>query len=99
MKKIKPAPKQYMEDSRWANENFTEIVKQYPDLYVGIYKKKVIASGKTIAEVEEEGFKKTGIDEFPIRLAEKTTRISLVMTAGFISNENFFAFLRHLRYN
>jgi len=73
--KIKPAPKQYWKDSKWANANFTEIVKQYPDMYVGIYKKEVIASGKTIAEVRDIAYKKIGIEELPIMFAEKKINV------------------------
>ncbi len=68
---IKTAPKQYWEDSKWANRNFTEIVRQCPDMYVAIYKKKVVASGKTIAEVEEQAYEKTSVEELPIMFAEK----------------------------
>jgi len=68
---IKPASRQYWEDSEWAYENFTDIVRQYPDMYVGIYDKKVVASGKTIASVRESAHKKIGIKELPIIFAEK----------------------------
>ena len=42
---------------------------------MGIYKKKVIAGGKTISEVEDKGINKIGIEEFPIMYAEKTIHI------------------------
>lgn len=72
---IKTAPKQYWEDSKWANKNFTNIVRQYPDKYVAVYKKKIVASGKTIAKVEEIAYKKTGIKELPIKFAEKKIHV------------------------
>ena len=37
VRKIKTASKQYWEDSKWANRNFTKIVRQYPDKYVALY--------------------------------------------------------------
>ncbi len=65
----------YWEDSKWAGEHFSEIVKKYPDQWVSIVGKKVIAFGRTIAEVEEITFQKTGRDEFPIYFAERGVRV------------------------
>ena len=45
-----PGSADYWEDSKWASENFTEIVKKYPNLYVAIVGKRVVAAAKTIAE-------------------------------------------------
>ena len=69
--KLNPVPKLYWDDSEWADKNFTEIVKQYPDKYAGIYKKKVVVSGKTIASVRNAAYKKFKIKELPIIFAEK----------------------------
>jgi len=70
-----PGPIEYWEDSKWANEHFTEIVKEYPNQWVAIVNKKVVAAGKTIAEVEKKGTEKTGRDEFPIYFTEKGIRV------------------------
>lgn len=66
-----PAPKEYWEDSRWANEHYSEIAQQYPNLWVTIVDKKVIAAGKSIAEIEKFTVEKTGRQEFVIFFAEK----------------------------
>lgn len=68
-------PKEYWEDSKWANEHFTEIVREYPDQWVAIVDKKVVAAGRTIAEVEKIAIEKTGRDEFPIYFAERGIRV------------------------
>ena len=70
-----PGPKEYWEDSKWANEHFTEIVKEYPSQWVAIVNKEVVAAGGTITEVEKKATKKTGQDEFPIYFAEKGIRV------------------------
>ncbi len=70
-----PGPDEYWEDSKWANEHFSEIVKKYPNQWVAIVDKQVVAAGRTIAEVEKAGTEKTGRDEFPIYLAEKGLRV------------------------
>jgi len=64
-------PHEYWEDSKWASDHFTEIVKDYPNQWVAIVDKKVVAAGRTIAEVEKAATEKTGRDEFPVYLAEK----------------------------
>jgi hypothetical protein len=70
-----PGPKEYWEDSKWACEHFGEIVKEYPDRWVAIADRKVVAAGRTIAEVEKEAKEKTGLEEFPIYFAERTIRV------------------------
>ena len=70
-----PGPDEYWEDSKWASEHFSEIVKEYPNQWVAIVDKKVVASGRTIAEVEKAATEKTGRDDFPIYLAEKGLRV------------------------
>ena len=70
-----PGPAEYWEDSKWAGGHFTEIVREYANQWVAIVGKKVVAAGKTIAEVEKMGKEKTGRDEFPIYFAEKGIRV------------------------
>ena len=68
---VPPTPKEYWDDSKWANENFSEISEQYPNLWVAIVDKKVVASGKVISEVRKIAEEKTGREHFPVILAEK----------------------------
>jgi len=51
-------------------------VKAYPNLWVAVVDKKVIASGKVIAEVERIAEKSTGRKEFPVILAERGIYVS-----------------------
>lgn len=69
--KVSPVSERFWEDHLWANKNFAEIVRQYPDQWVAIFNKKVVAAGKTITDVEEVAYKKTGVKEFPVLLAER----------------------------
>ncbi|MEA3360987.1 MAG: DUF5678 domain-containing protein [Thermodesulfobacteriota bacterium] len=70
-----PGPEEYWEDSKWASEHFTEIVRKYPDQWVAIVDKHVVAAGSTIADVEKIATEKTGRDEFPIYFAERGIRV------------------------
>jgi hypothetical protein len=64
-------PQEYWDDSEWANEHFADIVQQYPDLWVAIVDKHVVAAGKVIAEVQRCAEERTQRKHFPIIFAEK----------------------------
>lgn len=68
-------PREYWDDSKWASEHFTQIVKEYPDQWVAIVDKRVVAAASSITEVEKKGSELTGRDEFPIYFAEKGIRV------------------------
>ncbi len=48
-----PGPTEYWEDSKWVNEHAAEISRQYPNQWVAVVDKAVIAAGRDGAEVEK----------------------------------------------
>jgi len=68
---IPDTPKEYWDDSKWANENFTEISKEHPNLWVAVVDKQVVASGKIISDVRKIAQQKTNRKHFPVFFAEK----------------------------
>jgi len=77
-KKFPPVPllsKECLKDDRWADEYFAEIVKKHPNKWVAVVGRKVVAVGKTIAEVKKVAKEKTGRKEFPILFAEKRVHV------------------------
>lgn len=66
-----PASKEYWEDSDWALEHSSEISQKYPNQWVAIADKKVVAAGKDGSEVEKMATEKIGKREFVIIFAEK----------------------------
>jgi hypothetical protein len=68
---VPPTPKEFWEDRDWAYENLTEIEEKYPNLWVAVVDKQVIAAGKVIAKVRKIAEEKTGRKHFPVILAEK----------------------------
>ncbi len=66
-----PASKEYWEDSDWALEHSSEISRKYPNQWVAIADKKVVAAGKDGSEVERIAIEKMGKREFVIIFAEK----------------------------
>jgi len=63
-------PKEYWDDDRWANEHYNDIVKQYPNQWIAVVDKKVVASGKSIAEVIKKAKLTYAGREFPVLFAE-----------------------------
>jgi len=66
-----PASREYWEDSDWALEHSSEISQKYPNQWVAIVNKKVVAAGKNGSEVEKIATEKMGKREFVIIFAEK----------------------------
>lgn len=52
--KVKPMPKQFWDDWNWAFDHYSELVKKYPDKWVAISNKKIIAASSHLGEVEDE---------------------------------------------
>lgn len=68
-------PKEYWDDSRWAHDHISDLAQEYPNLWVAVVDKRVVAAGKVIEEVERVAQEKTGRTEFPVILAEKGIRV------------------------
>jgi len=72
---IPSTPKEFWEDEDWAYDNYNDLVKLYPDQWVSIVDRQVIASGKNGTEVIELTERKTGRNEFPVIFVEKGIRV------------------------
>jgi len=69
MASVNLPPKEYWDDNNWANEHLGEISQSYPNQWVAIVDKTVVAAGKNLSEV------KTGRKEFPIVFAERSIHV------------------------
>jgi hypothetical protein len=70
-----PVSQEYWEDSEWAHEHTNEISEKYPNQWVVIFDKKVIAASRSGAEAEHIATEKVGDQEFVILFAEKGIRV------------------------
>lgn len=68
-------PKEYWENSEWAYEHMNEISEKYPNQWVVIYDKKVVAASTSGSEAEHIATEKVGNQEFVILFAEKGIRV------------------------
>lgn len=53
-------PKDFWDDLKWGREKYPELVRKYPDKWVAIVDKKIVAVGESIKKIEDEAEKKTG---------------------------------------
>lgn len=74
MPKPPPIPKRYFEDEKWLFEHENELAEKYPDQWVAVVNKEVVAAGKNLAEVERVAREKTGEEEFPVWLVTPTIK-------------------------
>ncbi len=62
---LKDIPKEFWEDRKWADENYSELVKKYPNKWVAIVDKKVIAVSDGTGKFLEKARRETGRQHIP----------------------------------
>ena len=72
---IPTTPKEFWDDEDWAYDNYNNLVRKYPNQWVAVVDKQVVAAGKNGTEVIETTRKKTGRKEFPVIFVEKGIRV------------------------
>ena len=75
--KIEETPLSFRKDQEWALENYQKFMKEYPDQWIAIYDKKVVATGKDLTSVEEAAKKVTGLnsEKIPVLYIERRFRV------------------------
>ncbi len=53
-------PKEFWEDMCWGREHYSDFVEKYPDKWIAIVNKSVVAVGEGIKEIRRIAKKKTG---------------------------------------
>ncbi len=71
---VKIEPKEFWRDEKWGFKHYSELVRKYPDRWVAIVNRKVVASGD-LKVVEEEAKKKTGKKHIPVIFVESGSHI------------------------
>jgi hypothetical protein len=69
-----PIPKRWFEDEKWFMQHSSELAQRYPDQWVAIFNKEVIAAGKNLAEVERVAQEKTGERDILVDLVTPTRK-------------------------
>jgi hypothetical protein len=63
-------PPEYWEDRDWAWDHYAEFVKEYPDQWIAVCHKEVVAHGESIDEIEKIAREKTKMTHFPVIFVE-----------------------------
>ncbi len=69
---MKIEPKEFWDDLRWGEKQYSKLMEEYPDKWVAIVNKKVAGVGNSISEAEREAYKKTNraIEHIPVLFVE-----------------------------
>ena len=59
-------PKRFWEDRKWASERMSELVAKYPDKWIAVFNKKVIAANRELGKAEDEAREKTHEKYIPL---------------------------------
>ena len=70
-----PPPKEFWDDLDWANAHMDEISGAYPDQWIAVVDRRIVASGPALADVESRATALTGRAEFPVLFAEAGIRV------------------------
>lgn len=74
-KNSNPLPKEFWNDERWARDNYQKLAQKYPDKWIAIVNRKVVASGRSIKRIKAIASKIAGRREFPIIFAEHGSHV------------------------
>lgn len=74
-KLVDSMPKSYWEDRNWAYEHINELAIKYPNQWVAIFQKRVVATGESSVEVEKLAEKRSGRADNPLIFVEKGCHI------------------------
>ena len=77
-------PKEFWEDMCWGREHYSDFVEKYPDKWIAIVNKSVVAVGEGIKEIRRIAKKKTG--KFSHRSSQINTDVNkrpfFILTLG-----------------
>ncbi|MEW6203679.1 MAG: DUF5678 domain-containing protein [bacterium] len=68
-------PKEFWEDDKWIDENITELSRQYPNMWIAVVDKRVVASGENLREVIDKARELTGREHIPTHFVEKGVHV------------------------
>ena len=76
LNKVVSDMKHFEEDNRWLRENLKELRQKYPDRFIAVYDRKVVAVGDALADAQKKA-SNAGIDP-------KKCVIQLILTQDYI---------------
>ncbi len=68
-------PDEFWEDKDWAFDHYSEWMKKYPDQWIAVVDKKVVAFGEDIQEIKRIAREKTGKKHIAVIYIEGGVRV------------------------
>lgn len=65
-KKPEVPPKQFWEDEEWAHQNYQKLMKEYNNMWVAVFDKKVVSANENLGLVKEMIARKLGKKTVPL---------------------------------
>ena len=65
-----PVPKYVLEDYRWADSHHTELAKRFPEQWIAIINKKVVAHGNRMDQVLAKAYRFTQRPDIAVHFVE-----------------------------
>ena len=54
----KPLPTRYWEDEKWLEENIVELTRRYPDQWIAVLNRQVVAANRHLGEVNKIAYQR-----------------------------------------
>lgn len=70
MEKIEQMPLEFWEDKDWAFDNYERWMAEYPNQWIAVVGKEVVAAGKDVQEIKTIAREKTGRKYIPVIYVE-----------------------------
>ncbi|MBU0567359.1 hypothetical protein KJ693_05165 [bacterium] len=67
--------KKFWEDKRWGTEHYQDFIKKYPDMWIAVVNRKVVASSKSITEAKEKARRETKRKDIPLLFVEGSVHV------------------------
>lgn len=67
-------PKRFWEDKEWAFANYSELLRQYPNMWIAVLNKKIISASPDLGKVEAMKAK-TGKKHIPVIFLEDGSHV------------------------
>jgi nitrogenase molybdenum-iron protein alpha/beta subunit len=68
-------PNAFWDDMKWAREHYAELVRKYPEKWVAIVNKVVVAVGDSIKSVKREAQERTSKKHIPVIFVESGSHV------------------------
>lgn len=75
MNRDREIPRRFWDDQDWGLKHYAELVKKFPEMWVAIIGKKVVAHGESPRKVRQKVREKIGVENIPVLFIESGVHV------------------------